>query len=422
MPVYNPGNDIMRAYFEGLQIRHEREARTEAQKLAQEKFKQDKKEFDDLLNLRKQDQTLSEARQKAELAHRNFIEEQTVRSQFATGQRLPSQRDFAKMQLTKTDPSQIGYDDPGFSRTQEVQFSDGSRQVSDLAYPQDLASFQAQQIRTIAPAQAEAARLEANALMPTQIAVAIARTQHQRNNLLLREQIRAAQRAGDFENQQKLMREREGIQFNYAKQLKAMGSSPETNEALADSLIQGIHNGAKYSSLPQTEKKLVDAEYSKRGWVRPGETEFKPLDDTATIAQAISIAEKLAENHSRGKTDLNLTTHAGLKTGYGEAAQLHSQLVGLGGQLARSFGGEKGALALKDVERAVAASWSPTSTKAQNLQKVKEFRVILKNRILERLRKYPESQRKNILENRGLSNLDEFLGLKDELDSVTRVP
>ncbi len=93
----------------------------------------------------------------------------------------------------------------------------------------------------------------------------------------------------------------------------------------------------------------------------------------------------------------------------GSAGNTRQEVDALLGNIARIFGGEKGVLTQKDIERAKGLIYSLTATDDQNSQKIKDLEAIFKEGLKSTLDKYPPDQLSQILVKRGVDP-DQFKG------------
>lgn len=189
-------------------------------------------------------------------------------------------------------------------------------------------------------------------------------------------------------------------QISALARLQAAGQGVQAPDSdTIQSYIDGVFltGNTKESAIPQKLRPIIRSAAAKGGFTTPlTDKDNEQINGIPIVSNFFAKARELADKGS------GLMGKAGAITGMGEAGNVKQEVDGLLGNIARIFGGEKGVLTQRDIERARGDVYSLAQGKAGNLKKIDDLETIFKSKIEPILNKYPEVQRKHILESRGI--------------------
>lgn len=132
------------------------------------------------------------------------------------------------------------------------------------------------------------------------------------------------------------------------------------------------------------------------GWTPLVKRDIEQIDGIPIMQEFFNTIQELA---TKGST---LKGKAGVITGLGDAGRLKKQTEGLMGNIARLFGGEKGVLTQRDIERGSGLVFQILQGSSGNQKLVNDLKDDWKAKLQGFTQKYPEDQRKQIFSSRAI--------------------
>ncbi len=202
-----------------------------------------------------------------------------------------------------------------------------------------------------------------------------------------------------------------------AAKIRLSNVGKDLGEQTVNSYINDAYVTGNISNIPVKYQPAVRGALPE-GWTpisKPDQTKFDgiPLVNDL-INKGLTLAKQSAEGYGQ---------RAAAATGYGflgSAGETRQQVDALLGNISRVFGGERGVLTQKDIDRAKGLIFSLSNTDDQNSQKVQDLKKIFKDSLSSTLNKYPEDQLTNILIHRGVDPA-EFKGGQSNTPAKTRI-
>jgi hypothetical protein len=169
----------------------------------------------------------------------------------------------------------------------------------------------------------------------------------------------------------------------------------DSNDPAIDNYVNDMYITGNTANIP-TNVKLQGAIRGAvpKGWTPLSKTDVTQLDGISLVDNLIAKSRQLATQGS------GVLGRAGAATGLGEAGNTAQEVEALLGNVARVFGGEKGVLTQKDVDRAKGLIYSPLQTKEKNLEKAQQLEDLFNDKIGKLVSKYPQDQRDALLSKR----------------------
>lgn len=186
--------------------------------------------------------------------------------------------------------------------------------------------------------------------------------------------------------------------------LHSTGQGQSLDPDTADQYVQGLFvNGKiKLNQIPLKQRGGVLAAGKALGYNAPLDSKDNELiDGIPMMQQFFQKARKLAELDTGISGTLGTAT--GGLVGDKEAGRIKGELDGMLGNIARIYGGEKGVLTQRDIERGTGLVHSIKQGKEANLKTVTDLENTFNSKIGPVLKNYTPAQQKAILEGRDIT-------------------
>lgn len=437
MPVDVSGiHPIIQAFLESMaQGRAEAEKkldREQQSKLQAERLKSQENEFNQRMQLLKQQFDLE--KQQREISHKKmmFDVESELRRQFRTGERVPSTE--GALTLPTTVPKQ----GPAFEdqtqaipletqplRTQTTDTPFGPMTLSNLQFQPDVAKAQAQNLDIVTPAIARQHGAIKTAEVQAEMPAVEAKGKQQLFQELLKNYLNEERDSKKFAAQDAITQKRldsmerntdarvAGMLEGIDRRLAAQGKQNELPPTTLTNTVNGLINGdttledlAKKGFKPEQRVQITSALEAQgyRALTNADRTGLQGLADVATLHDAY---QKLAKVYA--KYGMNVVKAKADK----EAIALNNIIDATLPRMARTFGGDRGAISNKDAERAGALRPSVLNIFGQNQASINEVKSILEKGIDKYTNGMAPDQEMKIRRRLGLPT-DNFINLNGE--------
>lgn len=186
-------------------------------------------------------------------------------------------------------------------------------------------------------------------------------------------------------------------ELNARTRLRLAQSGLDSNNPAIDNYVNDMYLTGNMDKVPGSSKVQNAIRGSvPNGWTPLSKIDAAQLDGIPMVDQLIIKTKQLATQGS------GVIGRLGAATGLGESGNTAQEVDALLGNVARIFGGEKGVLTQRDVDRAKGLIYSPKQSQAKNLEKAQQLENLLNTKINQLITKYPEDQRNALLGRRGI--------------------
>lgn len=257
----------------------------------------------------------------------------------------------------------------------------------------------------------------ARSLFPTQESIQQNKLGEKRGELALTDEFAAKKQERDAAYDQKILQQKQIFDHNEGKldrdqraqlaqineqganyraqlaaQTRLKGGLGDIDEDTISNYINDMYvtGNTNESQVPQKIRATIKGTVPL-GWTPVTKRDSEQIDGLPLMAEFFKTASDLADKGStiKGKADI-------LLGGFGEAGRVKKEVDGLMGNIARIFGGEKGVLTQRDIERGQGLVYQILQGSKGNKQLVQDLADTWGSKLQGFVKKYPDEQRKQI--------------------------